>query len=162
MKHCASLITQINIQLENTLDLGWSILPYPLYLPNQVTYYKKISQVTYSNQVTYSKKINQVTYSKKIRCKCLWKFSWARNQLNITWKETSFLINGKMWLKIMMNIQLIKINPLFMNELYFTKAEIIYDSTYTNKTNFVVCWNAVHNEVGWKKCVDRKGDYVKK
>ena len=73
-------------------------------------------------------------------------FCWAWNQLNFTWKEsTSYLMNGKRWFKIMVNMLFIEINLLlnysWMNYILL-KWKLFMSPSNTNNM-YTVIWYQV-------------------
>ena len=97
-------------------------------------------------------------FLKIFRWKCLWKILWAWNQLNFTCEEsTIYLINGKRWFKIMVNIPLIKIDSLLnywwiyhillKSNLFITQPNThTHTHTHTHIWS-VVCWAAENNKI---------------
>ena len=91
----------VRIIQEKILDLDWSVLPHPPYSPDLAS--SDFCLFFFSTKW-------QKTFLKRIRWKCFQKTSWAQNQVNFTWEEsTNYLINGKRWFKIMANILLIEL-----------------------------------------------------
>ena len=120
------------LSARNTQEQFWTLsaLFYSIHHIYQ-TSYKMTSIILVIYYIFYFKK----RILKNIRWKIFWKTSWARNQLNFTWEElTLFLINGKSWFKILLNIQLIE-TKLLTNYSWinykFTKTKLFMIQTNT-------------------------------
>ena len=89
---------------ERLLDLGWSVLPHPLYSTDPASFH-----LFSSLQNTLNDKKNLL---KKIWWKCFGKISYETSWI-FTWeKSTSDLISGNKWFKTMANVLLTEINSL--------------------------------------------------
>ena len=100
------LIIQDHIRQKSRmiLDFGWSVQPNPRYTPDFAS--REFHLFSFSSKMLCM----TTNFFKKIRGKCLWKSSWAQNQLNVAREELiSHLINGNSWSKIMANILFIEI-----------------------------------------------------
>ena len=86
----------------------WAGLFYPIHHIHQA-----LHQVISFFFLLYKMFLITKDFLMKIQWKRSWQTSWAQNQLNFTWEEsTSYLINGKRWFKIMANILLFEIKSL--------------------------------------------------
>ena len=105
--HCKGHICKNHVKRKNGFTL---VFFYPIHLIHSSNL-----EVISNFLVLYKMLWITQHFLKKIRWKCLWKTSCARNQINFIWEEsTRYLMNGKRWFKLMMNIPLIQINS-FIN-----------------------------------------------
>ena len=108
--HNNAMTHSARITLEKILYLAWSILPHPPYLP----YFLQNPS-------------NDKRFSLKIGWKYLWKPYCTQDPLKFSCVEPIiYLMNGKRWFKIIVNILLVEIKfiiKLSMNKLYFSKNE---------------------------------------